>query len=91
MFKKPDQPFMAQRIEESLNVRVQYPVHAPPRYAHTQRIERLMSMPPGTKTIAESSKVHLVYFIQDGHHGLLDDLILQRRDADWPLPTIRFR
>ncbi len=91
MLKKPDQPFMVQRIEEALNVRVQYPVHAPAVNIHTQRVPRLMSMPPGTETVAESSKVPLVYFIQDGHHGLLDDFILQRRDADWPLPAIRFR
>ena len=82
---------MVQHIEETLNVRIQYPVHAPPVNTHTQRIQRLMSMPPGTKPIAESSKLHLVDFVQDGHHGLLNDFILQRRDADWPLPTVRFR
>ena len=82
---------MVQRIEETLNVRIQNPVHAPPVHTHTQRIQRLMSMPPGAKLVAESPNVQLVDFIQDGHHGLLDEFILQRRDADWPLPTIRFR
>ena len=67
MFQKPNQPFVVQRIEETLNVRVQNPIHAPPLDAHRQRIERLMGMPSGTETVAESSKVHLVYFIQDGH------------------------
>ena len=91
MLEKPDQPFVVQRIEETSNVRVQNPVHAPPLHAHRQRIQRLMGMPSRTKTVAESPKIHLVYFIQDGHHSLLDDLILQRRNADRPLSAIRFR
>ena len=91
MFQKLDQPFVVQRIEETLNIRVQNPIHAPPLDTHRQRIERLVSMPSRAETVAESPKVHLVYFIQDGHHSLLDDLILQRRNADRPLSAVRFR
>ena len=82
---------MVQRIEETPKVRVQNPVHSPPLDAHRQRIERLRGMPSGTETVAESSKVHLVDCIQDGHYSLRDDLILQRRNADRPLSAIRFR
>ena len=67
MFKKLDQPFVVQRIEETSNIRVQNPIHSPPLDAHRQRIERLMSVLSGTETVAESPKVHLVYFIQDGY------------------------
>ena len=67
MFQKLDQPFVVQRIEETLYVRVQNPIHAPPLDAHRQRIERLMGVPSRTETVAESPKVHLLYFIQDGH------------------------
>ena len=91
MFKKLDQPFVFQRIEESLTVRVQNPIHSPPLDAHRQRIERLVGVPSRPETVADSSKVHLVYFIENGHHSLLDDLILQRRNADRPLSTVRFR
>ena len=91
MFEKLDQPFVVQRIEETLNVRVQNPIHSPPLDAHRQRIKRLMSVPSRTETVAESPKVYLVYFIQDGHYGLLNDLILQRRNADRSLSAVRFR
>ena len=91
MFKKLDQPFVVQRIEEAPNVRIQNPIHSPPLDAHRQLIKRLMGVPSGTETVAESSKVHLVDCIQDGHYSLRDDLILQRRNADRPLSAIRFR
>ena len=91
MFQKLDQPFVVQCIKETLNIRIQNPIHSPPLDAHCQRIERLVSLPPRTETVAESPKVHLVYFIQDGHHSLLNDLILQRRNADRPLTAVRFR
>jgi hypothetical protein len=91
MFQKLNQPFVVQRIEEASKVRIQNPIHSPPLDAHRQRIERLMGLPSGTETVAESSKVHLVNFIQDGYYGLLNDLILQRRNADRPLSAVRFR
>jgi hypothetical protein len=34
----------------------------------------------GSETIREAEKVFLIDLIEDGDHGLLDDLILQRRD-----------
>ena len=41
--------------------------------------------------IRKASEVHLVNLIEDGHHGLLDNLVLQRRDAQRTLPSIGFR
>ena len=79
MFQKLDQPFVVQGIEETLNIRVQYPIHSPPLDAHRQRIERLVSLPSRTETVAESPKVHLVYFIQDGHP------LLNRYGACWTI------
>src|SRR5580700_125806 len=46
---------------------------------------------PRTKTIRETPKILLVNLIQDCHHGLLNNLVLQCRDAERPLPAIRFR
>jgi hypothetical protein len=50
-----------------------------------------MRTAPRTKPVAEAPKVHLVYLIQDGHHGLLNDLVLQCRDADRTLPSVPLR
>ena len=84
-------PFVAHVVEEPPNVRVQNPVHPPPLDAHTQRVQRPMRTAPRTKPVAEAPKVHLVYLIQDGHHGLLNNFVLQRRDADRTLPSVRLR
>ena len=67
MFEKLDQPFVVQRIEETLKVRVQNRIYSPSLVAHRQRIERLMGVPSRAETVAESPKVRLLYFIQDGH------------------------
>ncbi|MBZ5626013.1 MAG: hypothetical protein LAQ69_46090, partial [Acidobacteriia bacterium] len=32
----------------------------------------------------------MLYGIEDRHHRLLYDFVFQRRDADRPLPTVRF-
>src|SRR5664280_2236860 len=45
---------------------------------------------PRTKTIREAEKVFLVNLIEDGDHGLLDDLVLQCRDPQRTFPSIFF-
>jgi len=35
----------------------------------------------GTEPIREALEVDLVNLVEDRHHGLLDDLVLQCRDA----------
>src|SRR5206468_2936265 len=46
---------------------------------------------PWPEPIREPPKIPLVNLIEDCDHGLLDNLILQRRDPERPLSTIRFR
>jgi hypothetical protein len=43
------------------------------------------------KPIRKAPKVHLVYLVEDGDHRLLDNLVLQRRDAQRPLPAVSLR
>src|SRR5450759_4036226 len=45
---------------------------------------------PGPKSVAETPEILLVYGVEDRHHRLLYDFVFQRRDADRPLPTVRF-
>ena len=82
---------MRQVIEKAPNVTVQNPVHLLPRGRDVQRIQRLMLTASWSKTILEPPKIFLVNLIQDCDHGLLNNLVLQRRDPERPLPTIRFR
>jgi hypothetical protein len=46
---------------------------------------------PWSEAIREAPKIFLVNLVEDCDHGLLNNLVLQRRDPERPLPTIRFR
>src|SRR5437016_1762069 len=48
----------------------------------------LASLGPGP--IREPQKVHLINLVEDGDHGPLNNLVLQGRDAQRPLPAISF-
>jgi hypothetical protein len=67
--------------KKSPNVRIEHPVHALPLDAHIQRVQRLMWTATGPEPIRKALEVHLVDLVEDGHHGLLNNLVLQRRDA----------
>src|ERR1700678_3510526 len=84
-------PLVTQVVEESANIRIEYPVHSLPLDAYVQRIQRLMRAASRTESIRKAPKVHLVDLVENGHHRLLDDLIFQRGDAQWPLPAISLR
>ena len=45
---------------------------------------------PRAKPVRESQKVFLENLVEDGDHGLLDDLVFQGRDPQWTLPSIFF-
>src|SRR5450631_407918 len=91
MLEKPQHPLVVHVIEEPADVGIQHPVHLLPLDPDHQRIQRLMLTAPRPRPIREAQKVHLIYLIEDGDHGLLNDLVLQCRDAQRPLSTIGFR
>jgi len=84
-------PFVVEMIEKSSNVGVQHIVHRFPRERIRQRIQRLMLAASRSKTIREAQKVFLVNRVEDGDHGLLDNLVLQRCNPQWTLPPVAFR
>src|ERR1700680_3159957 len=45
---------------------------------------------PRAKSIRKAEKVFLVNLVEDGSHGLLDDLILQSRNSQRTLSSICF-
>jgi hypothetical protein len=81
MLDKLLRPFVTHVIEEPANVGVQNPVHALPADAHVQCVQRLMRAASGPKPVGESFEVHLVYRVEDGHHRLLNNLVLHAGDA----------
>src|ERR1700761_2354524 len=45
----------------------------------------------GAEPVREALEVDLVYLIEDRHHSLLDDLVLQCCDAQRTLPSVSLR
>ena len=82
---------MADGIEESFDVGVQYPVHRLALDAHREGVQRIVLSPPGPEPIGEAEEVRLVDRIENLHHRALDDLVLQCGDAERALPSVRFR
>ena len=82
---------MAHVVEEATNVRIEHPVHLLPLQSHRERIERLMGTAPRTEPVGIAFEVDLVNLIEDRHHGLLDDFVFQRRDAQRALPSVGLR
>src|SRR5215467_9998020 len=78
-------------IEKAPNVTVQNPVHLLPRDRDVQRIQCLMLTAPWPEAIRETPKILLINLIEDCDDGLMDNLVLQRRNPERPLSTIRFR
>src|SRR5437764_1004752 len=83
------QAFFLDVVEKGLQVHVEHPVHFLPLQPHVQRVQRLMGLTSRTKPIGIASKVFLVYLIEDRHHGLLNDFVLQRRNPQPPPPAVR--
>ena len=55
---------------------------------YEQRLVRVATRP---ETIRIGFEVHLMNFIENGYHGLLDDLVLQRRNAQRTSPPVGLR
>src|SRR5438552_15662932 len=82
-------PFVAQVIEEATDVGIEHPVHPLPLDA--QRVQRLMRAATGTEPVRKALEVDLIDLVEDRHHGLLNDLVFQRRDAQRTLPPVSLR
>ncbi len=50
----------------------------------------VMLAAPRAETIRKAEKVFLVYLVEDGDHGMLDNLVFQSRNPQWALPSICF-
>ena len=80
MLDEPQEPIVSNFIEKTPDVGVENPIHFPPHDPYPERIQRIMLTSPGSEPIGEPQKVLFVYLIEDRHHCVLDDLVLQRSD-----------
>ena len=77
-------------VEKSANVGVQNVVHFLLQERIRQRIQRIMLAAPRAKSIRKAEKIFLVNLVEDGSHGLLDELVFQSRNSQWTLSSICF-
>ena len=90
MLQKLDQPLVVDRVEEAFDIGIQYPVHPLARDRNAQCIECIVLAAATAEAVAEPEKVLLVDALQYPQHRLLDDLVLQRSDAERSLAAVRF-
>jgi hypothetical protein len=77
------------RVEERVDVGVQYPVHLCAGDPDQERIHRIVRAASGSEPIREPEEIFLVDRAQHRSRGPLDDLVLKGGDRDRALPTIR--
>src|SRR6516225_8543807 len=88
MLYKPNQPFMLEFVEKRSDVEIQNPVHFLSHHPYPQRVQCILLSTPGSESVAKSLEVLFPYLVEYCGHRLLDDLVLQRGDTQWPFPTI---
>src|SRR2546430_12832485 len=71
----------------SADVRVQHPVHPSPVDPGRQRVQRVMRPAPWPETVGETPEVRLVDGVEHPGDGPLDDLVFQRGDGRFILPS----
>jgi hypothetical protein len=86
-----DEPCVGQRVEAAPQVTLQPVVHALPRQGHRERVQGVMRTAPRSVPLGDPSKILLIDLGEDGHHGLLDELVFQGGDPQRALPPIRLR
>jgi hypothetical protein len=59
--------------------------------ANRQRIESLMRAASGSEPVGEALEVDLIDSVEDRHHGLLNDFVLECRDVQRALPPVSLR
>ena len=90
MLYKLEQPAFVEIVEKAANVAIQNVVHLSLLNRDRQCIQRIMLAAPRAKAIREAEKILFLYLIEDGGHGVLNELVFQGRDSQWTLPSIFF-
>src|SRR6266571_2251280 len=82
---------MGRGIEKALDVQIEHPVHFLPVNSGVECVQRIVLAAPRSEPIGKAKEVLLVDGFQNVHDCLLDDLVLQAQNAQWPLGAVRLR
>jgi hypothetical protein len=90
MLDELHEPRMLQRIEEVAQICIEHPAHLLRRDPNRERVQRLMRVALGSKTVRKAQEVLFVDRVQHLDYGALDDLVLQHRHTQRALPSVAF-
>src|SRR5260221_10018650 len=79
VFNETHQPLVVDRVEESCNIGVHYPVHLRASNPDGQCVQRIMLTAPWSEPVREPEEVFFVDCVEHLHHCTLNDLIFQWR------------
>src|SRR3954451_7719176 len=91
MLNEPYEPLLRQVVEKAPYVTIQHKVHTPSRQGHRERIQCLMRAASRPQPVGETQEVFLVNLVEEGHHGLLNDLVLQGRHDSFIMHLLKRR
>ena len=84
-------PAVVDSVVKSTDVCIKHPVHLLAYKPGRQRIQRIMLASPRPEPVRETDEVRLVNSVEHLDDGPLDNLVLQRGNAERPLPPVRLR
>src|SRR5215472_14601200 len=87
----PTHPGVVNAIEKGSDVEIEHPVHTLRHQCFFQGSQGRMRATPRPEAVAEAYKVGLVDGIQHFGYRALDNLVLERRDAEGPTAAVAFR
>ena len=82
---------MGRGIEKALDIQIEHPVHLLPVNPGVECVQRIVLAAPRTEPVGKAKEVLLVDGLQNVHDCLLDDLVLQAQNAQWPIGAVRLR
>ena len=91
VLQETDQPFLADRIEEGPDVRIENVVHLLAADSDDQSVQRVVRAAPWSEPIREPEEVFLVDRVQHRDGRPLDNFVLKGGNRERALPAIRLR
>ena len=91
VLQETDQPRMADHVEEGPDIGIKNPADTASLDPERKRVQRVVLAAPGPESVAEAQELRLIDRRQDHDHRRLDNLVLDRGDAQRPLPAVRLR
>ena len=91
VLQEANQPTLADRPEEVLDVGVKYPVHFPYFDRRRQRVQRIVRPSPRSEPVRETAEVAFIDGVERHDGCTLHDLVFQGGDRERPLPPIGLR